>query len=196
MDQTNLPKDCEVSFIPDFLNKEQADRLYRLLKEKLCLHKQEMVLPGGEIHTLDTPKTMFTDPELFDSDELREAFGERLAWFPELYSVRQQLQEITQRQFQVCVGIYYRDGSKGVDYHSDLRAFGDTSCIPSLSLGATRTFSLRNIEHPEQQYDLHLCHGDLVIMGENCQERYTHALLPDNSIQQDRINLTFRGYGN
>ena len=167
MDQPNLPHDCEVRFIPDFLNADEAGLLYKLLREKICLRAQEMVLPGGGVHTLDTPKTMFTDPELFDSDELREAFGERLPWFPELTEVRKQLEKITERKFQVCVAIYYEDGSKGVDYHSDLRAFGDTSCIPSLSLGATRTFSLRNIEDPDKQYDLELPHGALVIMGEN-----------------------------
>ncbi|MGB0175552.1 MAG: alpha-ketoglutarate-dependent dioxygenase AlkB [Owenweeksia sp.] len=196
MVETNLPNDCEIRFTPDFLAVQPADQLYRLLKEKICLQAQEMTLPGGVIHILETPKTMFTDPELFDSDEMREAFGERLPWFPELYSVRQHLEKITQRKFPVCVAIYYSHGSKGVDYHSDLRAFGDTSCIPSLSLGAERTFSLRNLEDPGKQYDISLPHGSLVIMGENCQERYAHALLQDSSVQQDRINLTFRGYGN
>lgn len=191
-----FPKDCELDFRADFLSVEEADQLYSLLREKICLQAQEMALPGGGVYSLDTPKTMFCDTDLLDSDELREAFGDRLPWFPELYAVKQRLEELTGRKFQVCVAIYYSDGSKGVDYHSDLRAFGDTSCIPSLSLGAKRMFSLRNIENPAQPYQFELKHGALVVMGQNCQERYAHALLPDEAVKEDRINLTFRGFGN
>ncbi len=196
MTKPKLPQDCEIFFEPEFLSAAEADHLYELLKQHIDLQPQEIKLGFGATHILDTPKTIFTSEEIIASGKLHEADGAGKLWLPELAALRQRLEEKVKRAFGVCVCIYYQDGSKGVDYHSDLRAFGDTSCIPSLSLGAQRVFSLRNLENPQLQYEVSLPHGSLIVMGENCQERYAHALLPDAAVGSDRINLTFRAFGN
>lgn len=111
--------------------------------------------------------------------------------------LRRKIESLTGRIFGACVCIYYRDGTKGVDFHRDLPAFGDTSVIPSVSLGAERTFVLRNVSDHSDRFVLKPAHGSLIVMGEGCQQRYEHAVLHDETVTRARINLTFRmlGYG-
>ncbi|MAX82000.1 MAG: DNA repair protein [Crocinitomicaceae bacterium] len=190
-----LPLNCSVQYDDQFLSQKESTALYQKLKLCIATAPQKIDLPNGEHILLEAPKTQFALPEFIATEKMHKAQGEIQVMFPELERIKQKLETLTQRRLDVCVAIYYSSGAVGVDYHSDLSAFGDTSCIPSISLGATRTFSLReNINHANS-YDLELVHGSLVIMGENCQEHYEHAILADPSIQEDRINLTFRTFG-
>lgn len=191
-----LPLDCEVRLWRNFLEPWAARQLFKKLKSSIHLAPQALPLPDGKVHWMDTPKTVFTDQELIRSSLDKEVPGSGLqTWIPELLPVKQRLEDLTGRLFQVGVVLYYAHGALGVDYHSDLRAFGDTSCIPSLSLGVSRRFSLRAKNNPAEELTLDLSGGDLLIMGMDCQEKYEHALLPDPSEKQDRINVTFRTYG-
>ena len=73
-------------------------------------------------------------------------------------------------------------------------AYGDTNIIPSISLGEEREFQLR--ENATQEiYNITLENGSMIIMGENCQKNYEHALPPHSKYKNARINLTFRKYG-
>lgn len=190
-----LPLNCDVTYFDHFLSETESKQLYDLLKERITLESQVLKLPNGEELILDSPKTQFASKTLIDSGKIHEAQGEIHEIFPELDQLRIKLEELTQFELDVCVAIYYKSGLNGVDYHSDYTAFGDTSCIPSISLGAARTFSLREIESPNNTYDIALQNGSLIVMGENCQELYEHALLTDSSVDSDRINLTFRKCG-
>jgi len=108
-----------------------------------------------------------------------------------LRKVKERVEALTGHSFQVGVGILYPNGNTGINYHSDLVAFGDTSFIPSLSLGAERRFFLRE-KATQVESNLLLHRGCLIIMGENCQERYEHSLPVDLACDGARVNVTFR----
>ena len=108
--------------------------------------------------------------------------------------VKEKVETYTGHQFETCVCIYYPDGNSGVGYHSDFIAFGDTTLIPSLSLGEDRIFKLREKE-TLIEHEILLNNGSLIIMGEHCQERYEHSLPENSKYKNPRINLTFRKYG-
>jgi alkylated DNA repair dioxygenase AlkB len=90
--------------------------------------------------------------------------------------------------------IYYPDGNSGLDFHSDHAVFGDTSIIPSVSLGEEREFKFREKESGNE-ITTTLESGSLIIMGKHCQERYEHRLPINPESNKPRINLTFRKYG-
>ncbi|MEO1628577.1 MAG: alpha-ketoglutarate-dependent dioxygenase AlkB, partial [Bacteroidota bacterium] len=72
--------------------------------------------------------------------------------------------------------------------------YGHTDCIASISLGAERQFSFRRMDDVSEQCNLVLQNGSLLVMGQHCQQRYQHAILPQSDCQQPRINLTFRKF--
>jgi alkylated DNA repair dioxygenase AlkB len=86
----------------------------------------------------------------------------------------------------------YEDGRSEIRWHSDKEEqLGKNPVIPTLNLGASRTFHfLEKSTGIKSSYLLN--HGDLLIMGPNCQENYLHAILKEPEIKEPRISLTFR----
>jgi alkylated DNA repair dioxygenase AlkB len=80
----------------------------------------------------------------------------------------------------------YRDGSDSMGWHRDDEA-GIGACIASVSLGASRTFLLRE-EDAERSCSMMLEHGSLLVFD----GRIRHALPKTKRRVGERINLTFR----
>ena len=125
---------------------------------------------------------MFIDQALHDANAFPESlWGKSVIWSDILLPIKARIEQLTRKEYKTCVCIYYPNGLSGVGYHSDYRAFGDTSVIPSLSIGEEREFCLRE-KSTMEEHRLLLKQGSLLIMGENCQERYEHSLPVDPSI--------------
>ena len=80
----------------------------------------------------------------------------------------------------------YRDGSDGMGWHRDDER-GLSVQIASLSLGATRSFLLRE-DQASRSRSLKLEHGSLLVFD----GRIPHALPKTRRAVGERINLTFR----
>jgi alkylated DNA repair dioxygenase AlkB len=90
----------------------------------------------------------------------------------------------------------YRDGQDSMGYHADAEPeLGPDPVVATLSLGATRRFSLRRHERGsgEPPLSLSLERGSLLIMGGTCQRHYRHAIPREaEGAAGQRISLTFR----
>lgn len=75
-------------------------------------------------------------------------------------------------------------------WHRDNEPEMDTRLIASVSLGASRSFKIRDRQSKES-WTLDLDHGSLLVM-ENMQENYEHSLPRRKKVEGMRINLTFR----
>lgn len=190
-----LPLNCKVEYFKDFLCLKEANDLFRELNNLLKNISYSPTTENGKIYDVNFKKVMFIDQNLLD--EMRfpeEHWGPTKHWTDTLKILKEKIERFTNSKFEVCVLIYYPDGNSGVDFHSDYVAFGDTSIIPSISLGEEREFKLREKESGDETA-ITLKNGSLIVMGEHCQDRYEHSL-PTNSIYKNpRINLTFRKYG-
>jgi len=62
-----------------------------------------------------------------------------------------------------------------------------------VSIGAERLFEFKGCkDYAYESYKMLLHNGSLLVMGENCQQRYMHSLPMDTTITEGRINFTFR----
>jgi len=191
-----LPLNCSVEYHPSFLLLSEATKLQQYfgqLKRLTTTHRIETVI--GEVFHQENGKLMFITKELYEANALPESqWGPTMIWSEEMELIRERIIKFTGHHFDVCVCIYYEDGNSGVGYHSDFVAFGNTSIIPSLSLGEERIFQLReNLTNKE--HEIVLENGSLLIMGAHCQERYEHGLPLNPEYKNPRFNLTFRKYG-
>lgn len=188
-----LPLACEVSYESEFLS---ADVSRKVLDQVLEFERTvPLVMHDGLPPLGSNRKIMFMDQHLIDSNRLPSSvWGKTASWFDALKAVKNEIEVYTARAFNVAVCIIYPDGHSGVGYHSDLEAFGDTSCIPSLSLGAERTFCLRE-KATTKVYEQVLTNGSLLVMGKDCQRLYEHALPEDDTCEDLRVNITFRAFG-
>ncbi len=190
-----LPLNCEVEYYDQFLNEKESKDLFYELKDVLEIIDFKPQTEEGKLFEVDFDKMMFADQNLIDENRFpEELWGVTKVWSNGLNSLKEKIQKFTNDCFQVCVAIYYPDGNSGVDFHSDYVAFGDTSIIPSISLGQERAFKFREKE-TGTEFTQNLSNGSLIVMGKNCQELYEHSLPIDPVYKKPRINLTFRKFG-
>ena len=91
-----------------------------------------------------------------------------------------------------CLANLYRDGSDSMGFHSDDEPeLGPEPTIASVSLGARRRFVLRHRTTRERwTWDLGV--GDLLVMRDESQCDYAHAVPKTAHPVGPRMNLTFR----
>ena len=94
--------------------------------------------------------------------------------------------------FNSCLANLYRDGSDSMGWHSDNEPeLGPRPTIASVNFGARRSFVLRH-RRTKQRWTYELGEGDLLIMRDESQEEYAHAVPKTARPVGPRINLTFR----
>lgn len=191
-----LNLNCSAEYVDSFLSKDESNELYQyLLTFKELTSPFTLTMANGSKYQENYGKMMFIDKILFEEQKLpAPIWGHSQVWPNRMTLIKDRVESFTGHQFETCVCIFYPDGNSGVDYHSDSFAFGDTSFIPSLSIGEERVFHLRE-KKTKEVHEILLKNGSLLTMGEFCQERYEHALPLDLNYTKARINLTFRKYG-
>lgn len=190
-----LPIKCEAFYRADFLSGAEAEALFSEILSGFDVTDRRVRMFDGTEYIARAGAYMFADPELTSFEALPEVWGQRSPWTDSLTHVRDRITRQTGVRFQVARCVYYKDGSEGVDFHVDLPAYGTTSAIASLSLGAERKFVFRSTSDPAERFSINLSPGSLLYIGEGCQDLYEHALPRDERCGQPRLNLTFRKYG-
>ena len=94
--------------------------------------------------------------------------------------------------FNSCLANLYRDGSDSMGFHSDDEPeLGPEPTIASVSLGARRRFVLRH-RVTRERWTWDLGEGDLLVMRDESQRDYAHAVPKTTRPVGPRMNLTFR----
>lgn len=112
---------------------------------------------------------------------------------PPLAQLQQQLMSDTALPYNSLLANLYRNGDDSMGWHSDdEKSLGTTPQIASISLGATRRFSLRRKHGKADKLTLDLSHGSLLLMLGDCQREWQHCLPKSKKVKSPRVNLTFR----
>lgn len=191
----SLPLQCEAYYLDNFLSKGDAAALYLDILNVFDITNKNVTMADGSVYIAETATYIFSDEECTSFDKIPEVWGGRSAWTPLLARVREQVREQTGVNFQVARCVYYKDGNEGVSFHRDLPAYGSTSQIASLSLGAERNFAIRSVGGDMEPLIISLDSGSLLFMGDGFQDLYEHGLPLDTGCCLPRLNLTFRRYG-
>ncbi len=113
-------------------------------------------------------------------------------WTPNLAELRDRLIRELGVPFNSCLANLYRDGSDSMGYHSDDEPeLGPRPTIASVSLGAPRQFVLRH-RTTRDRWSWALGSGDLLVMRNESQSNYAHAVPKTRRLTGARMNLTFR----
>ena len=122
---------------------------------------------------------------------------------PTVDAIRTRVEAVTGIEFNHAVVLLYRDGNDCIGFHKDkMLDLDPTSPIVSVSLGAVRTYVLRDdIFNPTVQYELPLGHGSLMVLGPESNGTLYHSIRKPSESDllrapalhtEVRISLTFR----
>jgi alkylated DNA repair dioxygenase AlkB len=111
-----------------------------------------------------------------------------------LVELRHRLRRELGVDFNSCLANLYRDGTDSIGYHSDNESeLGRRPTIASVSLGDRRRFVLRH-RVTRERWSWDLGYGDLLVMRDESQSDYAHAVPKTSRPVGPRMNLTFRHF--
>ncbi len=111
----------------------------------------------------------------------------------ELIKIKNGIEKFTGKKFNALLVNEYKGGVDRIDWHSDNdRWLGSQFIVPSISLGAERTFKLRLKLDKKHILSLKLGDGSLTVMKDKCQELWEHSIPSEKKVAGTRYNLTFR----
>jgi alkylated DNA repair dioxygenase AlkB len=181
-----LPKDGEAWLDPDFLVPREADRFEAALATGLDWAQETAFLFGRRVAVPRLTAWYGDHPYTYSGVTHPPA-----PWPPVLAELRDRVRAVAPGMNAVLAN-RYRDGRDSVSWHSDDEPeFGPDPVIASVSLGATRRFSLRH-RATRVRVDVDLPHGSLLLMAGASQRAWHHALPKTARPVGPRINLTFR----
>jgi alkylated DNA repair dioxygenase AlkB len=182
--------DAELAFDPAFIAPAEAEVLCAELRLGIAWEVHRIRIFGREV---DSPRLScwIGDPGAAYAYS-RTRFEPR-PWTPRLSSLRERIELACGASFNSVLANLYRDGRDGMGWHSDDEPeLGPRPVIASLSLGATRRFSLKHRRDAGEKLSIDLPAGSLLLMRGETQENYRHALPKSAKAVGERINLTFR----
>ena len=159
----------DVEFYPEFLTPEESLPLFDFL------------------HTLPDVNTKIRTNFSIGDVDYGEKKSKSFDCFPEVYAVKQKLDQLYKVNYNVCIVNYYPNGSIGIAHHKD-RELSLGTHICGISLGATRTLQLKRYDN---EYNISLPDGSLYVIKGVTNQFWSHSILKD-STEDPRISLTFR----
>ncbi len=183
-----LPKDGKVYFFPNFiLNQEQ---LFFSIQNSIVWKHEPIKLFGKTI-----PQPRLT-AWMGDQGKAYTYSGITMypsPWTDELLTIKNDIEQFSQANFNSALLNYYRDGSDSVGWHQDNeKQLGKNPTIGSVSLGTPRIFRMQHVKDKQSKLSIHLTPGSVLLMQGKTQHYWRHCVPKQKNCAQARINITFR----
>ncbi len=187
--ENNLPFDGKLLNYGLVLNNTACQYYFKKLLNADFWKYDELILFGKQI-TTKRKVAWFGDKNIhYSYSKITKTV---LPWTPEILELKKLVELRTGKKFNSCLLNLYHNWAEGMAWHSDNeKELGVNPIIASLSLGATRKFSLKH-KVTKQKIDLLLPAGNLIVMEGETQHKWLHSLPKTKKIHTSRINLTFR----
>jgi alkylated DNA repair dioxygenase AlkB len=165
------------------------DRLLGMLQNQIAWEQHRLTLYG---RTMLTPRlTAWMGDGVYRYSGI---VNEPAPWPEVLAGLRERLRHELGVDFNSCLANLYRDGKDSMGYHSDNEPeLGPRPTIASVSLGDRRRFLLRH-RTTGARLSWDLGEGDLLVMRDESQSDYAHAVPKTLRPVGPRMNLTFRRF--
>lgn len=184
-----FPKDL-LEFREHFLTSEESDLLFEKLLDTTPWKQRVQTIYDKKVVT---PRLTAWYGDSEKSYKLGGSEFEVNAWTPELFALKNRIEETFRYEFNSVLLNLYRDHNDSVAWHRDKESrYGDRPVIASLSLGQTRKFDFRKLNHHQSRHSIPLPHGSLLMMKGDLQEYWEHRIAKSSKLMKERINLTFR----
>jgi alkylated DNA repair dioxygenase AlkB len=167
-------------YLPGFFHKNYFPFLHDALN-----WKQNSITVYGKTHQEPRLTAWYGEPYKYSS-----IVWPRQDWIEPLVEIRQRISEEIPSEFNSVLANYYRSGNDAMGWHRDNEREMDPRVIASASFGGERVFKFKHRLQPEK-LEVVLESGSLLVM-ENFQNNWLHAVPRSKTRNEPRINLTFR----
>jgi len=192
----DLENNSTVLWCPNFLTAQQSQWLYDELLETMSFEQSDIKI-FGKPYKVPRLQSWMADDHIDNKTAHLYQSQPAKKWSPHMSYVKGRIEKKLGVKFNYVLINYYRDGNDYINWHSDREAIASgKNVIGSVSLGATRKFVLRHVDFRTKKSikkrEFALTHGSLIMMKDDTQKYWKHALPKMKKCDKGRINLTFR----
>jgi alkylated DNA repair dioxygenase AlkB len=184
-----LPRDGSVFYYGSIFDHALADAYFEELMNSTNWSHDQVYIAGKMIQT--ARKVAWVG----DSNYAYTYSGttkQASPWTEVLLRVKLEVERRTDTKFNSCLLNLYNSGNEGMSWHSDNeKSLGINTTIASVSFGAERKFAFKH-KQTDETVNLILGHASLLVMKDETQHHWLHALMKSQFIKRPRVNLTFR----
>jgi len=184
-----LPFDGETIYHGKIFNEEQSAFYLNNLLNTIDWRQDEVIIFGKRIITA-RKVAWYGDNQIKYTYSNVTKTG--MLFTPELLEIKNITEKITGQKYNSCLLNLYHSGNEGMSWHcDDEKMILENSSIASISFGAERVFKFKH-KSKNNTIKILLENGSLLDMKGVTQKYWLHALPKLKTIQNVRINLTFR----
>ena len=184
-----LPKDGLVNYYGEIIPLTMSEFYFQTLLTDIEWRCDQAVIFGKHIETKRKVAWYADSPFSYTYSNITKS---ALVWTKNLVTLKALVEQKTGEKYNSCLLNLYHNGSEGMSWHSDgEKNLKENGAIASLSLGATRKFSLKH-KNTKEVVSLSLKPGSLLVMKGVTQKNWLHCLPTTKTVNDARINLTFR----
>jgi alkylated DNA repair dioxygenase AlkB len=186
--QNLLPKQGYAAYFPLFLDGEQANSNFHRLLNEVNWQQYDISIFGRK---MAQPRlTAWYGEKAYSYSGIHLPAKELTV---SLLKLKLLIEQHCSTKFNSVLLNLYRNEKDSMGWHSDdEKELGSNPIIASLSLGSERNFQIRNKLERDLNYKLSLQSGSLLVMKEEMQHYWQHAISKSSKPCGARINLTFR----
>jgi alkylated DNA repair dioxygenase AlkB len=184
-----LPYDGTANYYGEIFDPKLSVDFFKTLENTIDWKNDEVKLFGKKYITARKVAWYAEKPFIYTYSNATKT---ALNFTNELLEIKQKIEELSGQKYNSCLLNKYHNGQEGMGWHSDdERELVKNAAIASISFGAERKFVFKHRTSKETK-SIILENGSLLIMKDEIQDFWFHRLPPTQTIQQPRINLTFR----
>jgi alkylated DNA repair dioxygenase AlkB len=188
-----LPHGGELYYVPNVFTREQSDEYFNQLFTEIRWKQEPIKIFGKEVMQPRLTAWYGDISKPYAYSGITMAPNHWIHPLLEIKAVADRLSGVTSTSALMNL---YRDGNDGLGWHRDNeKVLGPTPTIASVSLGAVRTFQLRDYKDKESLISIELVPGSIVIMKGESQKVWEHRVPKSAKAHGARINITFRVIG-
>ena len=189
--QNLLPCDGIVRYLGAVFDPAEAEQHFATLQREVLWKNDEVTMFGKR---LVTARKVAWYGDAGYAYTYSGTTKHALEWPAFLLPLKQWAETKAGMSFNSCLLNLYHDGNEGMSWHSDDEAcLGPSPTIASLSFGAKRKFRFKHRRLP-LTVSLDLEPGSLLLMEGATQHHWLHCVPKTRTVQEPRINLTFRRF--
>ena len=185
-----LPYGGEVYYVPNVFSRQQSDEYFNQLFTEIRWKQEPIKIFGKEVMQ---PRLTAWYGDITRSYAYSGITMAPNHWIHPLLEIKTTADQLSGAASTSALMNLYRDGNDGLGWHRDNeKVLGPAPTIASVSLGAIRTFQLRDYKDKNNLISIDLEPGSVVIMKGESQKVWEHRVPKSAKKHGARINITFR----
>lgn len=188
-----------IKYVDKFFSEKDTKIIFKILEKRLVYNSVEdsMVKIAGRYIAIPRSQVAYGEPNT--AYQFAGNLVQARNWQEDgpveklLRVIVTKIEKLTGIRYNFVLINRYKDGAQYIGYHKDdERDLVPNPTIAGVSFGCVRTMSFQQIDPPNQEIEVNLGNGSLILIQHPTNQKWKHSIPKASHALTPRISLTFR----